>query len=45
MASKYLNKYPVPVNFEEILHDLTRQILEDQPSDIVAFSAKYFECL
>jgi hypothetical protein len=26
MASKYLQKYPVPDGFQEILHDLTREV-------------------
>ena len=29
MASKYLQKFPVPNDFPEILHDLTREILRD----------------
>jgi hypothetical protein len=45
MASKYLQKYPVPEGFSEILHDFTREVLRDQPEDIVKYAAEYFECL
>ncbi|EGR32891.1 regulatory subunit of type ii pka r-subunit family protein, putative [Ichthyophthirius multifiliis] len=43
MASKYLQKYPVPEGFYEILHDFTREILRAQPEDIIYFAANYFE--
>jgi glutathione S-transferase len=42
MASKYLQKFPIPVSFPAILEDLTREILREQPRDIIAFAAKYF---
>jgi len=29
MASKYIQKYPIPDGFAEILHDFTREILRD----------------
>ena len=45
MASKYIQKFPVPKDFPEILHDLAKEILRDQPEDIVEFSALYFKCL
>lgn len=45
MASKYLQKYPVPAGFQEILADLTREILRDQPPNIIEYAAKYFEML
>mmetsp|Transcript_34417 Transcript_34417/g.60333 ORF Transcript_34417/g.60333 Transcript_34417/m.60333 type:complete len:176 (-) Transcript_34417:30-557(-) len=44
MASKYLQKFPIPEGFPEILHDLSREILREQPRDIIAFCAKYFRC-
>lgn len=44
MASKYLQKFPIPEGFPEVLHDLSREILREQPRDIVAFCAKYFRC-
>jgi hypothetical protein len=45
MASKYLQKFPVPHGFQEILADLTREILREQPVNIVEFAALYFEGL
>lgn len=45
MASKYLQKYPVPAGFQEILHDFTREVLRDQPPNIIEYAAKYFEML
>jgi hypothetical protein len=45
MASKYLQKFPVPEGFPEILHDFTREILRDQPDDIIAYAAEYFASL
>ena len=43
MASKYLQKYPIPAGFPEVLSDFTREILRDQPEDIVDYAVKYFE--
>lgn len=45
MASKYIQKFPVPEGFSEILHDLAKEILRNQPEDIIDFSAQYFKCL
>jgi Regulatory subunit of type II PKA R-subunit len=45
MASVYLQKYPIPQNLPEILHDFAKVILRDQPEDIIQYSADYFECL
>jgi len=45
MASKYIQKFPIPNQFAEILNDLTREILRNQPQDIIEFSAQYFKCL
>ncbi len=45
MASKYIQKFPVPEGFSEILHDLTKEILRNQPDDIIEFSVQYFKCL
>ncbi len=45
MASKYLQKFPVPHGFQEILADLTREVLREQPTNIVEFAALYFEGL
>lgn len=45
MASKYLQKYPVPAGFEQILHDFAREVLRDQPDNIIEYAAGYFEML
>jgi hypothetical protein len=44
MASKYIQKFPIPENFPEILHDLSKEILRNQPEDIIEFCAMYFKC-
>ena len=43
MASKYLQKYPVPEDFPEILHDFAREVLRDQPENIYEYGALYFK--
>ena len=43
MASSYQQKFPVPDGFPEILHDLMKAVLREQPSDIVEYSYQYFE--
>lgn len=45
MASKYIQKFPIPEGFPEILHDLAKEILRNQPEDILEFSALYFKCM
>jgi len=45
MASKYSQKFPIPQGFSDILHDFTREILRDQPDDIIEYSTLYFEAL
>lgn len=45
MASKFLNKRTIPNGFKETLSDLTKEILREQPSDIIHFAAAYFEYL
>ena len=45
MASKYIQKFPIPNDFPNILHDLAKEILRYQPDDIIEFSALYFKCL
>jgi len=45
MASKYLQKFPVPEGFQEVLADFTREVLRAQPKDIVEFAVQYFEGL
>jgi len=45
MASKYSQKFPIPEGFADILHDFTREILRDQPEDIIEYATLYFEAL
>jgi hypothetical protein len=45
MASKYLQKFPVPEGFQEVLADFTREVLRAQPKNVVEFAAQYFEGL
>jgi len=42
MASKYLQHFPIPAGFQQLLADLTRDILKDQPANIVEYAANYF---
>ena len=42
MASKYLQKFPVPHGFQEILADFTREVLREQPQNIIEYAAVYF---
>ena len=37
MASKYLQKYPVPEAFPDVLSDFAREVLRDQPENIYDF--------
>ena len=45
MASKYFWKYSVPDGFWDVLMDLVREILRDQPHDVVAYCAQYFKAI
>ncbi len=45
MASKYLQKFPVPPGFQQILSDFTKEVLRDQPQSIAEYAAKYFEMM
>lgn len=45
MASKYIQKFNIPTDFPNILHDLSREILRYQPDNIVEFCALYFKCM
>ena len=45
MASKYLQKFPVPQDFPEMLHDFAREVLRDQPADIYEYGALYFRAM
>ena len=43
MASKYIKKFKIPNNFENILSDFTKEILRNQPKDIIQFGIEYFK--
>ena len=45
MSSKYIKKYPIPQGFQELLSEFTKEILRNQPKDIIDFSIEYFKCL
>ena len=45
MASKYRKKFELPESFYKILEDYTREVLRDQPLDILEFSYLYFKHL
>ena len=45
MASKYLQKYPVPEDFPDLLHDFAREVLRDQPDNIYEYGALYFKSM
>ena len=45
MASKYLQKFPIPGSFPDLLHDFAREVLRDQPEDIYEFGAAYFKAM
>ncbi len=45
MASKYLQKYPIPGAFPELLHDFAREVLRDQPENIYEYGALYFAAI
>ena len=45
MASKYLQKYPVPEDFPDLLHDFAREVLRDQPDNIYEYGAQYFKAM
>ena len=45
MASKYLNMFPVPGSFPELLHDFALKVLEDQPENIYEYGAAYFKAM
>lgn len=45
MASKYIQMFPIPEGFPEILNDLAKEVIRNQPEDIIDFAAMYFTCL
>ena len=45
MASKYRKKFSLPENFYPVLENYAREVLRDQPVDIIEFSYMYFKAL
>ena len=45
MASKYIKRFKVPNDFENILNDFAKEILRNQPKDIIQFGIEYFKGL
>ena len=45
MTSKLLNKFPIPENFPDILHDFAKEVVREQPKDILDFAVEYFKAL
>lgn len=45
MASKYRKKFSLPEGFYPILEAYSREVLRDQPLDIIEFSYLYFKAL
>ena len=45
MASKYRKKFEMPDGFYNILENYTREVLRDQPIDILEYSYLYFKHL
>lgn len=44
MATQYAQTFEIPPHFPQILRDFTREVLRNQPEDIVAFAVDYFDC-
>ena len=45
MSSKYIKKYNIPPGFQDLLSEFTKEILRNQPKDIIDFGIEYFKCL
>ena len=45
MSSKYIKKYTIPPGFQDLLSEFTKEILRNQPNDIIDFGVEYFKCL
>ena len=45
MTSIDNNKFPIPDNFEEILHEYIKNVIKYQPKNIAEFSYEYFKNL
>lgn len=45
MASKYRKKFTMPPGFYKMLEDYAKEVVRDQPRDILEFSYLYFKHL
>ena len=45
MTSKYRKKQSIPDGFYPLVEDYCREVLRDQPQDIIEFSYLYFKAL
>ena len=45
MTSKYRKKCQLPDGFYQVLEDYSREVLRDQPQDILEFSYLYFKAI
>lgn len=45
MTSKFSNKFLIPNEFPKILHDYAKEVIRNQPKDILDFSFQYFYLL
>ena len=45
MTSKLMNKFPIPENFPDILHDFAKEVVREQPKDMLDFAVEYFKAL
>ena len=45
MTSKYRKKQSIPEGFYGIIEEYSREVLRDQPQDIVEFSYMYFKAM
>ena len=45
MASKYRKKFELPEGFYDLLENYSREVLRDQPLDIIEFSYLYFKAV
>lgn len=44
-ATRYQERQALPPNFAQVLKDYTREVLREQPADVLSWSAQYFKKL
>ena len=45
MASKYRKNFSLPEGFYQVLEDYSREVLRDQPIDVMEYSYLYFKAI